>query len=115
MLTKTLCKNLDEVVKNFVDSKLSYEEISYLVGIDFAFEDGTYLSDGHHSEEDSEEYKAWYEQECDDSKFRVNDEDSLPESYPVLVLHEIEDTFDRTGPVKIRIIEYVYLSDFEVK
>jgi hypothetical protein len=110
IMEKKLIKSETELVDFFVnDLDLDPAKVEEYLGIEFAMESGRYMSD-HKSD-----YDVLDELELEDedpSKWRVVEEEGLPKSYPCVLVHYFEDTFDRLGNVGFAFFEYVYPSDF---
>jgi len=91
-------------IQEFGEDK--FQKIEEFLGIEFAFEDGTWFSwdDVDSVDEDQPiRYDLWKHRE----------ETSLPEQYPCLVVYSFTDSFDRLGNYEIYMFEYVYLTDFQ--
>jgi hypothetical protein len=112
MITKKLCNKPEELIQHLLDKDISYQQIEDLIGVEFALQDGSFLSEMTPEQADD---PAWYDQDyCEDDRFKITDPELMPTSFPVIVVSIIQDTFDRMGDVSFRFIEYVYPSDFEV-
>ncbi len=99
-MNKTLVHNEAEYIAIF--SKMDLGAMEQLLGIEYAYEDGYFPGDDRANEM----------LDASETIYRkVEGWDNFPESYPCLVLHWIEDTFDRMGDVKIRLVEFVYPHD----
>jgi len=100
-----LCCNEKHYLGYTVGNAANVEE---LFGIRFTRPDGTIPDyDDDFDERDFDD--DW---EIDSSRFIVTEPANAPASYPVLVLFEITDEFDRFGKVIVRALDYVYPSDF---
>lgn len=108
-MKKVLVNNEKEFMEIFHsnDETLdSIDEIENLLGVEFAYEDGSFRSDWAFQEINED-------QEIDLNNFRKQELwCNFPESYPCLVVHWFENDFDRLGNVKFRVMEFVYPSDF---
>jgi hypothetical protein len=103
--------------KHLVNSEQEYlelfnswenEEVEIFLNIEFAYADGTYLSDI------AKGFEVDESQILNKNHFRKNEDSIFPKIYPCVVLLIKEDTFDRLGDIKIQDIEFVYLSDFKL-
>lgn len=107
-MNKTLFNSSAEVVKFFCKTfEDDYEKIENLLGIEFAYEDGTYRSD-YSIDELTEEIE---DQELSDT-WRDTYRSEIPAFFPTLMVHLFEDGFDRVGNFEICLFEFVQLSDF---
>ena len=100
------------------------EEIESFLGIELAMRDEAgalcFISDvekdAHEAGEDSPEWErfAYWEDygTIVTDVFRINSPQELPAKYPALVLAAIDDDHDRAGYVGIRMVEFVYESEF---
>lgn len=111
-MNKTLVKTeeeFDKFVNDLIkETALSLEEVEGIFQIDFENNEGqVYFEYLDSLPDDAEE-------ECFEAGkvFRKNLNSDVPEEYPCLILHLLEDDFDRLGSIKYRVCEYVYLSDF---
>lgn len=105
-MNKTLISNQYDLVALLLDaSSDDFHWVETQLGIEFPFVDGTFQGDDGCDES----------QDVDTDEFRVIEPGLFPESYPCVVVHTFEKTFDRTGKVEICLFEYVYLTDFVTK
>ncbi len=105
-MNKTLVQSDMEVVELLLDSSGDdFHWVENQLGIEFPFMDGTFQSDDNCDET----------QNVDTESYRVTDPGMFPESYPCVVVHTFEKSFDRTGQVEISLFEFVYLTDFVTK
>lgn len=106
-MNKTLIKSEKEFIDLFlVKGDLAAWEVENLLNIEFAFMDGTYRNDWIKGIEIDDQ------QDIDESKYRTRENSIIPEFYPCMVVHWIENVDDRFGPVKFRMFDFVYESDF---
>lgn len=108
MSTKHLCNSDSDFVKLWSDNHCP-EEVENILGIEFPFTDGTYLSDVPDENEDFD-----FSQMVDRSTFRKTEGSLLPEKYPCVVVRFSIKGYDRMGFVRIEDFEIMYLDDFEV-
>lgn len=99
-MKQTLVKNEQEFMSIFKDDY--FEDVEKLLNIQYAYADGQFPDDLN----------------CDESLplaksiYRKIDNIDFPERYPCVVISCIEDDFNGFGPIKIRILRFVYLKDF---
>lgn len=105
-MNKFLVHNESEYLKLFNSFELHDKE--RFLGVEFAFEDGTYPSDSDDDDDDDDD------KEVSEVIFRKFGDACFPEHYPCVVLLANERSFDRTGDVCFEMLDFVYLSDFEV-
>ena len=108
MIDKHLVKSESEFLDLFKDWDLV--DIEDVVGLEFAFKDGKFHSDMCAEDVDFDE-----EQDVDRQIYRKYEENNFPESYPVLILLQNDDDFDRMGKIRHQTLLLVYPSDFETK
>lgn len=106
-MDKTLVNNQEEYMNIFHATDMSLDEIENILGIEFAFVDGKFRSNWMNDASIDED------QDLDLNNFKKHEDAVFPESYPCLVVHWIENNFDRFGKVNFRMIEFVYPSDFK--
>lgn len=106
MIDKHLVKSESEFLDLFKDWDLV--DVEDVVGLEFAFMDGKFHSDMCDENVDFDE-----EQDVDRQIYRKYEENNFPESYPVLVLLQNDDDFDRMGRIQHQTLLLVYPSDFE--
>jgi len=87
-------------------SDLEWSEVEVLLGIEFALSDGRYHS--QIAPEDEPEDLS-----VSETVYRKLAHADFPDHYPCLVLMWLQDTFDRLGSVKFRILEHIYEEDFQ--
>lgn len=109
-MDKTLISSEKDYINFFIehDIDFSYDEIESLLGIEFAFEDGTFHSDmfnGVNVDED---------QDINPDVYRKREDCLFPESYPCIMVHCIDNDHDRFGKVAFRMFDFVYPKDFNV-
>lgn len=102
-MVKYLVYSDEEFLALFKD--LEWSETEILLGIEFAMADGRYHSDIDPDDEPDD-------LSVSETVFRKLNHADFPTHYPCLVMLWIEDTFDRLGDVKIRLVEHIYLEDF---
>lgn len=104
-----------EFVRHLVNSEEEFmaifkdeEDIETLLGIEYAYVDGTFQSDFTFdgTNEDNED------QDVGDV-YRKEEYAYFPESYPCLVLFLNYEDYDRNGKVQIRDLEFVYSHEFK--
>lgn len=114
-MQKNLVTNEAEYVKLFEKlvelEELEIHDVERLLGIEFAYADGTYQSDFKFSEANGIQSDN-EDQDVDLKRYRIVSDGGFPEQYPCCVVMHIENTFDRYGNVALEFIEFVYLSDF---
>lgn len=129
-MRKFLCYSHEDyvakMVKIFDDTNTSPEDIESFLGVEFAMRDDhgktAFISDvGKNAQENPGDIDAqdlfayWESQVVASDVFRINSPQELPAKYPALVLTAIEDDWDRVGVALIRVVEFVYESDFNPK
>lgn len=82
-------------------SKLPYNKVEHLLGLDFAFVDGSYLDN---TDDDT--------QDVSKTIWRTTKYSILPESYPCIVHFIYDNDFDRIGSFTCIVLELFYPSDF---
>ena len=94
-----------EYVNLFKDFEL--EDAEEFLGVEFAYQDGTYQSDMSDSVDINEN------QDIDFNTYRKRDDSEFPEEYPCLVLLANERDWDRQGNIAFKMLDFVYLKDFQ--
>jgi hypothetical protein len=82
-------------------SEFDLYEAEKFMGVEFAFEDGTYQDN---TDDES--------QNVSKTIYRKRDYNNFPESYPCIVLLANDKDFDRTGTLTLQILEFIYPADF---
>lgn len=108
-MNKTLISSEEEYIRFLVNQdSISDDYIESLVGIEFAFEDGTFRDDWVKGVEINEE------QDINHNVYRKHEGCLFPEHYPCVMVHRIEDDYDCFGKVKFVMFYFVYPSDFDL-
>lgn len=94
-------------------NRIGVAEMEGIIGVEFAFQDGTYVSDEDKLPEGTD-VSRWSEQPCDFTKYRKTKTVKFPKTYPTMLLAWVEDDCDRGGPVGIRLVEFVELAEFSL-
>ena len=105
-MKKCLVRNEQEYVELFKNFDLTDAED--FLGVEFAFNDGTYHSDFWTSVQPINE-----SQNVVRTIYRKNDYANFPEDYPCLVLLANDRSFDRNGNVAFQMLDFVYIGDFD--
>jgi len=82
------------------------ESIEAMLGVEFAYADGRYLSDLEAATPDDGDC-SWEEQPVDYTTYRRREGACFPASYPALVMYSFDDDYDRGASVKTRMLTYV--------
>lgn len=99
------------LVKNARLCKFGTEEMEDLIGVEFAFKDGTFISDEDQLPEGTDVI-AWSSQPCDYSKYRITQPKRFPKTYPAMALVCFENDYDRGGFCEIRMVLFVEQVEF---
>lgn len=105
-MNKILVSSEKEFIAIF--ENLDPEIVEKFLNIEFAFTDGSYISDSIDDDSIDED------QDIDTSKYKKYDEELFPASYPVVVIWNISKDFDRIGSFSVEFLEFVYPSDFVI-
>jgi hypothetical protein len=101
------------LVKECRRNRICVGDMEALLGLEFPYKDGTFLSDEDKLPEGTN-YSQWESQQCDFTKYRKTEPKLFPKSYPVALLYQLENEFDRMGSFDIRLIEFVELAEFSL-
>lgn len=109
-MKKKLINSDKELVEYFLSEvDDDYDIVESILNIEFPFEDGKYQSDIWNDDSIDES------QEVNTTTWRKKTKDhGFPEDYPCVVVSSFEKDYDRFGLFSIQIVEYVYLSDFNI-
>ena len=105
-MQKALVNSDDEFIKLLLANKWRWDEIESATGIEFGFTNGKFQNDVGIT---AEEERA----DVDEAVWKKDADSHVPETYPAVVLFTNDKSYDRLGEFTVRVVEFVYGSDFE--
>lgn len=113
-MEKKLIKSAQEIIDLLEPFYSNIQELENDLGIEFAYESNhsVFRSDYSLFGSKRHEEDPYEGEEVTFQSWRKHADCILPSSYPVLMVHMFDNTFDRFGTVTIRIFDFVSLEDF---
>lgn len=102
-MNKFLVNDEKEFVALFKDFELYVAED--FLGVQFAYTNGVFSDDDEACEHELLDVSR--------EVYRKHEEANFPEEYPCLVLLANDKSFDRTGSIGFKMLDFVYLKDFK--